>query len=125
MYRLTNTTMDYAALTGKGAEDTECVLAEKRKKSLVVRSRARDDSCCGKKCFVVTVVGLFLFVSFVALPAGVFLIIHGNRKNRLGFQLGGALVVSIPIIIGFVFCLILCLRRKSSRRPTFSTTAHV
>ena len=29
-----------------------------------------EESCCGKKCFVVTVVGLFLFVTFVSLPAG-------------------------------------------------------
>ncbi|XP_076468778.1 uncharacterized protein LOC143299454 isoform X1 [Babylonia areolata] len=109
--------MDYDALTGKGCEDFDPVL-EKRKKSLVARSRTRDDPCCGKKCFVVTVVGLFLFVTFVSLPAGVFLIIHGNRKSLVGFKVGGALVVSIPIVIAFAFCLILCFRRKWTRRLT-------
>ncbi|KAK7101595.1 hypothetical protein V1264_019953 [Littorina saxatilis] len=83
-----------------------------------------EESCCGKKCFVVTVVALFLFVIFVSLPAGAFLIIHGNRKHLLAFQLGGALVVSIPVVVALIFCLILCLRRKSSsRKLNFSTAS--
>ncbi|XP_076468779.1 uncharacterized protein LOC143299454 isoform X2 [Babylonia areolata] len=90
-------------------------LAEDRRKVL---GENPDDPCCGKKCFVVTVVGLFLFVTFVSLPAGVFLIIHGNRKSLVGFKVGGALVVSIPIVIAFAFCLILCFRRKWTRRLT-------
>jgi hypothetical protein len=53
------------------------------------------------------------------LCPGAFLIIHGNRQNLLGFQLGGALVVSIPILVGFVFCLILCLRRKATTRKLY------
>lgn len=117
---------DCDALTGKGGNESDSAANEKRKKSLVVRSRTKDESCCGKKCFVVTVVGLFLFITFVSLPAGAFLIIHGNRKDLLAFRLGGALVVSIPVLIGLIFCFILCLRRKSTaRRLNFSNSTHI
>ena len=56
---------------------------------------------------------------------GAFLIIHGNRKRLLAFQLGGALVVSVPVLVAFVFCLILCLRRKSTsqRKLNFQTAS--
>ncbi|XP_076448449.1 uncharacterized protein LOC143285114 isoform X2 [Babylonia areolata] len=85
-----------------------------------------EESCCGKKCFVVTVVGLFLFVTFVSLPGGAFLIIHGNRQKLLAFQLGGALVVSIPIVVGVVLCLVIYLRRKTSRKLSYSSSsAHI
>lgn len=55
---------------------------------------------------------------------GAFLIIHGRRNNSMAFQLGGALVVSIPIVVGIIFCLILCLRRKS-RKLTLNSSTHI
>ncbi|XP_025108395.1 uncharacterized protein LOC112572751 isoform X1 [Pomacea canaliculata] len=88
------------------------------------KPECKEESCCEKRCFVVTVVSLFLFVTFVSLPAGAFLIIHGRRNNSMAFQLGGALVVSIPIVVGIIFCLVLCLRRKS-RKLTLNSSTHI
>ncbi|XP_025108396.1 uncharacterized protein LOC112572751 isoform X2 [Pomacea canaliculata] len=91
---------------------------------VVASAKKCEESCCEKRCFVVTVVSLFLFVTFVSLPAGAFLIIHGRRNNSMAFQLGGALVVSIPIVVGIIFCLVLCLRRKS-RKLTLNSSTHI
>ena len=62
-------------------------------------------------------------LSILNYVPGAFLIIHGNRKHLLAFQLGGALVVSIPIVVGIIFCLILCLRRKSSRKLNLNSSS--
>ncbi|XP_012941354.1 uncharacterized protein LOC101850025 [Aplysia californica] len=99
---------------------------EEKKRSLIVRDNSCDhrqrDGPCGKKCFVVTAVALFLFLTFVALPAGAFLIIHGRHQDSLAFQLGGAAVVCVPILVGVILTIVFCARRHR-RKATFTSVS--
>ncbi|CAG5133608.1 unnamed protein product [Candidula unifasciata] len=98
-----------------------CTAAETCKtkhRRISLEDHRRRDGPCGKKCIVVTAVALFLFLTFVALPAGAFLIIHGRHQNSLAFQLGGAAVVCIPVLLGIVLAVVFCVRRHR-RKATF------
>ncbi|ESO95719.1 hypothetical protein LOTGIDRAFT_231926 [Lottia gigantea] len=72
-------------------------------------------SRCGKKCFVATVVTLFLFLIFVALPGGILIIVHGRRVDSLGCILGGTALASTPALAIVVVCIGFFIRRRRRR----------
>ncbi|KAK3803096.1 hypothetical protein RRG08_028017 [Elysia crispata] len=81
-----------------------------------------SDGPCGKKCFVVTAVSLFLFLAFVALPAGAFLIISGRNTDDMGLQIGGAIVMCVPVLVAVILGIVCCVRRNR-RKATFTSVS--
>lgn len=81
-----------------------------------------SDGTCGNKCFVATAVSLFLFLAFVALPAGAFLIISGRNTDDLGLQIGGAAVMCVPVLVAVVLTIVFCVRRNR-RKATFTSVS--
>ncbi|XP_046560206.1 uncharacterized protein LOC124269233 isoform X1 [Haliotis rubra] len=72
--------------------ETEPMTGETRRD---VRQKSR---CLGKKCCVVSLVCLFLFLTFIALPGGVMLIVHGGKARRKGTLAGGIVLVCLPVL---------------------------
>ncbi|KAK6176122.1 hypothetical protein SNE40_014465 [Patella caerulea] len=78
-------------------------------------------SPCGKKCFVATVVALFLFLIFVALPGGILIIVHGRKVHSLGCLIGGAILASTPAVAIVCVCIGFFIRRR--RRKSTGSVA--
>ncbi|XP_041349084.1 uncharacterized protein LOC121368421 isoform X1 [Gigantopelta aegis] len=79
-------------------------------------SARAQKKCLGRKCCVVTVIVLFLFLTFIALPAGIFLIIHGGKSCGIGCVAGGAMVVCLPIVAAVVLITVFYGRRQVQRK---------
>nr|KAI8735572.1 hypothetical protein BgiMline_026861 [Biomphalaria glabrata] len=93
-----------------------------KERRINIQDNRHRDGPCGKRCFVVATVSLFLFLTFVALPAGAFLIIHGRHQNSIAFQLGGAAVVCIPILAAIILAIVFFVRRNR-RKATFTSVS--
>ncbi|XP_041349085.1 uncharacterized protein LOC121368421 isoform X2 [Gigantopelta aegis] len=93
------------------------MMMERTESTVNLQSGARaQKKCLGRKCCVVTVIVLFLFLTFIALPAGIFLIIHGGKSCGIGCVAGGAMVVCLPIVAAVVLITVFYGRRQVQRK---------
>ncbi|GFN85040.1 hypothetical protein PoB_001154600 [Plakobranchus ocellatus] len=108
---------------GSNAAHEELEPGEKPRQRRITVADSRDsDVLCGPKCFVGTAVALFLFLAFVALPAGAFLIISGRNKDDIGLLIGGALVMCVPVLVGIILTIVFCVRRHR-KMATFTSVS--